>query len=138
MYSNDIFSLRCIELIEDELRLSNRAEATQNLLTDLTLSQLSGDEIELEFKRGRDRVKYMYIYELTRYAILSSERDKQEKALEVLKKTEEFYHENGTTENLPPPEPNSLLGMLDSLNAESSKDMFTYVLFYLGQVCSKT
>jgi hypothetical protein len=78
----------------------------------------------------------MYIYELTRYAILCSERDNQGQALELLMKAEVFYHDQRVNESLAPLEPNSLLGLLDSLNPESSKEMFTYVLFYLGQVRS--
>lgn len=75
----------------------------------------------------------MLIYELTRYAILSSERDNQDKALALLKKAEGFYHDNNAQESLPPV-PSGRLSQLDDLNSESSKDMFTYVLFYLGQV----
>jgi len=100
--------------------------------------ELDCDSVEesLEIQSGKERCNYMLIYEWTRYAILWSQRDDQEKALEFLKKAEVFYHSNknnkgfdssGTTTK-------SILQAINSLNSESSKDMFTYVLFYLGQV----
>lgn len=99
----------------------------------LTKDIENAEETE-ELKLGYRRCEYMLIYELTRYAILCSERDNQDKALSLLKKAESFYHDNKAQESLPPVPAGTRLAHLDDLNSESSKDMFTYVLFYLGQV----
>lgn len=124
------------ELEEEEMSLpESMTQMTISPSTEPDSEENANSLNNEEMMRAKDRVKYMYIYELTRYAILCSERDNQTKALEFLKKAEAYYHENCTAENLQPPlDPSSLLGMLDSLNSETSKDMFTYVLFYLGQV----
>lgn len=88
-----------------------------------------------EIKYGYLRVRYMLIYELTRYAILCSERDNQEKALALLTRAEEFYHKQGGKDNLQITSRKwPILIDLDSLNSQSSFEMFVYVLFYLGQV----
>ncbi|ODM97038.1 KIF1-binding protein [Orchesella cincta] len=101
---------------------------------DEVLSRDKDNEAQTEeLKLGYRRCEYMLIYELTRYAILCSERDNQEKALELLRKAEVFYHDNKAQESLPPIPSGTRLSQLDDLNSESSKDMFTYVLFYLGQ-----
>ncbi len=100
----------------------------------ILIKDIQNDAEKEELKLGYRRCEYMLIYELTRYAILCSERDNQDKALAFLKKAEAFYHDNNAQESLPPVSSGTRLSQLDDLNSESSKDMFTYVLFYLGQV----
>lgn len=101
---------------------------------DEILTETTNADPELEeLKLGYRRCEYMLIYEYTRYAILCSERDNQDKALELLKTAEVFYHDSKAQESLPPVPSGTKLSQLDDLNSESSKDMFTYVLFYLGQ-----
>ncbi len=89
-----------------------------------------------EFEYGLVRCRCMLIYELTRYAILCSERDDQVLALTLLKRAEEFYHTHESGDTEVPIGSSTLLifNELDSLNPQKSSEMFTYVLFYLGQV----
>ena len=116
-------TIRCISLIEQVLDLENTASPEEK------------ESLEYEeFKYGLVRCRYMLIYELTRYAILCSERDDQEKALCLLKRAEEFYHSHDSQDIEAPTGFSPLLSELDSLNPQKSSEMFTYVLFYLGQV----
>ena len=81
-----------------------------------------------EIQYGFLRIRYMLIYELTRYAILCSERDNQEKALALLTRAEEFYHTKGGKDTIQvSSEEWPLLGALDSLNPQWSSEMFVYV-----------
>ena len=89
-----------------------------------------------DLKSGLLRSRYMYLYELTRYAILCSERENQQKALELLKRAEEFYHTEKAAQGKILIKKDTPFGMINSINSESAHDMFTYVLFYLGQVIS--
>lgn len=95
-----------------------------------------GDKFAEDIRIGLIRCRYMLMYELTRYAILCSERENQDKALELLRRAEEFYHKElgPDTQGKITVKKDTPFGMLNSLNSESAIDMFTYVLFYLGQV----
>jgi len=117
------FIFSCITQIEQALALEDRIIAQEKTTIDFQ-----------EFEYGILRCRYMLVYELTRYAILCSERDNQDKALSLLKRAEEYYHTHASKEVEIPSGYGTILSELDSLNPQKSYDMFTYVLFYLGQV----
>jgi len=60
-----MFLCRCMQLIEDEMKKDSNEPA--ELVSALSISaDPKAEAMQAEIRLGRQRVKYMYIYELTR------------------------------------------------------------------------